>query len=106
MANMTTDEITTAINTAGFTDAEDLTQALTLLKSFQDAGFTDPSLFTPVLKRFKLLDEKLKLQALVATKQYEQQTQVSQVMNLTNPEINDLNTQIGQIDVQLAVLQG
>jgi hypothetical protein len=105
MALLTNDDITQAANAVGF-DAAGLTTALGMVKSIVDAGFTDPVLFTKVLMRFKLLDDKLKLQTQVAGIQTAQQQQIGKIMDDTNPDINSFNAQISQIDAQLAHLQG
>lgn len=72
----TTDDIVEIFNAAGFESKDDAIQVLSVMGAFIEAGFTDPAVFTPVLKRFKLLDEKLKLQTQAATLQADQQQQV------------------------------
>lgn len=104
-AIFTTDDIVTIFNSVGFNDLAEATQSLTLSKSFIDAGFTDPTLFTPVLKRFKLLDQKMKLQTQAAILTADQQTQIQKLVETTNPPIGDLNNQVAAIDAELAQLQ-
>lgn len=101
----TIDDIVEIFNQVGFTSIEDAAQTLTLAKSFIEAGFTDPVIFTPVLKRFKLLDDKLKLQTQAAVLQADQQQQIRVLVETTNPPIGELNNQISAIDTQLALLQ-
>jgi hypothetical protein len=102
---MTQDELLEAINAVGF-DQAGLITALSMVKSIVDAGFTDPVLFTKVLMRFKLLDDKLRLQAQAAMLTADQQGQIQKLVADTNPAIGELNQQIGAIDMELAKLQG
>jgi hypothetical protein len=106
MSNFSTDEIASAINAIGFESLEQMTQAFTLSKSLIDAGISDPKIFVPTLKRFILQDAKLKIQTQKAGKLADQQQQIGAVMAAFDPEINALNSQINDIDAQLAQLQG
>lgn len=102
----TSDDIVEIFNSVGFESKENAIGALAVSSAFIAAGFTDPAAFAPVLKRFKLLDDKLKLQSQAAALQADQQTQIQSLVASTNPAIGELNNQIGAIDSELAKLQG
>ena len=101
----TTEDIVEIFNQAGFETIEAAVQALSVAKAFIEAGFTGPTIFTPAIKRFKLLDEQMKLKSQAATLQADQQRQVQQLIETTNPPIGELNNQIAAIDMELAKLQ-
>jgi hypothetical protein len=102
----TLDDIVNVFNKVGFESIEEAVASLSLSNSFLEAGFTDPTVLTPVLKRFKLINEKMELQTKAAILQASQQSQITKVVEETNPPIGELNNQINVIDTQLAQLQG
>jgi hypothetical protein len=100
------DDIVTVFNLAGFDSFEQAVASLVIGRAFLEAGFNDPSILTPVLQRFKLINEKMGLQTQAASLQLAQQEQVRALLDQTNPPIGELNQQIAAIDAQLAQIPG
>jgi hypothetical protein len=100
----TIDDIVTAFNSVGFASLDQAVASLAISNAFLEAGFTDPTILTPVLKRFKLINEQLALKTQAAALLAEQQNQVRAVVDATNPAIGELNNQVAAIDTLLAQL--
>jgi hypothetical protein len=103
--NFTSKDILDIFNAVGFESKESAIGALAVCSAFIQAGFTDPAAFAPVLKRFKLLDEKMKLQGQAASLLNEQEKKVQDLIDTTNPPIGEINNQVAAIDLELAKLQ-
>lgn len=100
----TIEDVVKVFNSVGFLSFEDAVQSLSLASSFYEAGFTDPAVLTPVLKRFKLINEQLQLKTQVAILRASQQSQLDKLVEETNPPIGELNNRLAEIEGELAAL--
>jgi hypothetical protein len=101
---LTLDLLLQAFIKAGY-NSENIVDGLLLLKSFQDVGIT-PVIFTPMLMRLKLIDDRMTITQKIEVRKADQQQQIGQIIEAVSPEINSLNSQLSDINAQLAQLQG